>query len=204
MRVRGARIGSVLAALLVCASGVRAGDGLAIGDMAPMKDAKLKNVDGQEVSIGETAGEKGTLVIFTCNQCPYAKAWEQRLTEIGNTYSARGVGVIAVNANDPKVVPGDGFEAMKERASERGMKFPYVVDATSGVAKAFGATRTPEAFLFDATGKLVYHGTIDDNYEDAAKVKSSFLKNALDAVLAGKEVPVSQTKALGCGIKFRS
>jgi hypothetical protein len=92
---------------------------------------------------------------------------------------------------------------MQTRAKERGMKFAYAYDATSGIARAFGATRTPEAFLFDASGKLVYHGTIDDNADDAAAVKDAYLANAVNAVAGGKAVPVAETKALGCGIKFR-
>ncbi len=92
---------------------------------------------------------------------------------------------------------------MQQRAKARGFKFPYVVDATSDVARAFGATRTPEAYLFDAAGKLVYHGTIDDNYKSEKDVKTTYLKDALDAVIAGEAVPVAQTKAVGCSIKFR-
>jgi peroxiredoxin len=93
---------------------------------------------------------------------------------------------------------------MQQRAKEAGMKFPYVVDATSSVAKAFGATRTPEAFLFDKNGKLVYHGAVDDNKEDPKAVTNPYLKNALDAVVAGTDVAVKETKSIGCGIKFRS
>ena len=109
-----------------------------------------------------------------------------------------------MNSNDPKVAAGDSFDGMQVRAKERGMQFPYVVDATSNVARAFGATKTPEAFLFDKDGKLVYHGTIDDNGEDAAKVEKWYLKDALEAVAGGKDVAVKETKSIGCGIKFRS
>src|SRR5262249_55561285 len=132
-----------------------------------------------------------------------AKGWEERIVTLGNTYSKKGIGVIAVNSNDPSVAAEDGFEAMQDRAKARGMEFPYVVDATSGVAKAFGATRTPEAFLFDTGGKLVYHGTIDDNMQAPDKVTATYLKDALEAVSSGKEVAVKETKAMGCGIKFR-
>ena len=179
-------------------------DALAIGSPAPMTDAKMKNVDGKDVSIADVRGSAGTLVVFTCNHCPFAKAWESRIVALGNTYRAKGVGVIAVNANDPSVAPEDGYDVMKQRAQDKGMQFPYVVDATSNVARAFGASRTPEAFLFDKNGKLVYHGAIDDNKEDATKVDNPYLKNALDAVVAGKDVAVKETKSIGCGIKFRS
>ena len=178
--------------------------GLAIGAKAPQADLKMKSVDGKEVSIADVAGPGGTLVVFTCNHCPWAKAWESRIVELGNAYRQKGVGVIAINANDPKENPVDGFEDMVQRAKERGMQFPYAVDATSNVARAFGATRTPEAFLFDKQGTLVYHGAIDDNAQEPDKVDKRYLKDALDAVVAGKEVAVKETKSIGCTIKFRA
>jgi len=142
--------------------------------------------------------------VFTCNHCPFAKMWETRIVELGNAYAAKGVGVIAINANDPKVAEEDSYEVMQQRAKERGIKYPYVVDATSGLARAFGATKTPEAFLFDKDGKLVYHGAIDDNGQEPSKVENAYLKNALEAVVAGRDVAVKETKSIGCGIKFRS
>jgi len=194
---------SAAALLLSSAVAVSAAD-LALGSPAPMTDVKMKNVDGKDVTIAQAKGEKGTLVVFTCNHCPYSKGWEERIVAMGNEYSKRGIGVIAVNSNDPAVAAEDDFGAMRSRAKERGMAFPYVVDATSGVAKAFGATRTPEAFVFDASGKLVYHGTIDDNMQNASAVKETYLKDALESVATGKDVAVKETKALGCGIKFRT
>lgn len=176
---------------------------LGLGEKAPQASLKMKNVDGKELSITDVgAGKKGTLVVFTCNHCPYAKAWEQRIVELGNTYAKQGVGVVLVNPNDPKVQAEDRMEVMQERAKSRGMTFPYVTDSTSEVARAFGATKTPEVFLFDAGGKLVYKGAVDDNSEDPAKVKETYLKNALDALLAGKAITNKETKALGCSIKF--
>lgn len=180
-----------------------AGDGIGIGDSAPMADFEMMGVDGDQVSIANAAGEKGTLVMFSCNACPWVKAWESRIAELGNTYQEKGIGVIQINSNDPAQNAEDGFDAMKTRAQERDFQFPYVVDETSGLARAFGATRTPEAFLFDASGKLVYHGTIDDNAHEPAKVEARYLRDALEAVATGSEVPIAETKALGCGIKFR-
>ena len=176
---------------------------LALGAEAPMADVAMKNVDGKDVTIASVKGNKGTLVMFACNHCPWVKAWETRMVELGNAYKKRGIGVIAINANDPGVNPGDGIDEMKARARLRKMSYPYVVDATSDVARAFGATRTPEVFLFDPSGKLVYHGAIDDNAKEPAKVSARWLRDALDAVVAGKAVPTSETKALGCSIKFR-
>jgi peroxiredoxin len=177
---------------------------LAIGSTAPMADVKMTGVDGKQVSIAGVRGAKGTLVVFTCNHCPWAKAWETRIVELGNTYAKRGMGVIAVNSNDPAAYPEDAYETMQERAKQRGMAFPYVVDATSDLARAFGATRTPEAFLFDRKGKLVYHGAIDDNAKEPKKVTARWLHDALESTLAGKTVAVRESKALGCGIKFRA
>ena len=174
---------------------------LAIGDAAPMTDVKLANVNGKSVTIADVKGKNGTLVVFTCNACPFAKAWETRIVELGNTYAKKGIGMIAINANDPAVQAEDAFAVMQSRAKDRGMKYPYVVDATSNVARAFGATRTPEAFLFDASGKLVYHGAIDDNKE-ADQVKERYLHDALEATAAGKQVVTAETKSMGCSIKF--
>jgi peroxiredoxin len=192
--------------VVVClaASAALAGGPLGIGAGIPMADVKMKSVDGKELAIADVKQPAGTLVVFTCNHCPFAKMWETRIVELGNTYAAKGIGVVAVNANDPKVAAEDSYDDMQKRAKERGMQFPYVVDDTSNVARAFGATKTPEAFLFDKDGKLVYHGAVDDNGQEPSKVENAYLKNALDAVASGKDVPVKETKSIGCGIKFRS
>jgi peroxiredoxin len=188
-------LGAVLAA--------EAGKSLSLGAMAPAADVKMKGVDGREVSIADVRGEKGTLVIFTCNHCPWVKAWETRIVEIGNTWASKGFGVIAINSNDPAAYAEDSFDEMQRRARERGMRFPYVVDGSSEVARAFGASHTPEVFLFGAGGVLVYKGTVDDNAKEPDKVKSHYLADALAAVAAGKEPAVRETKSLGCSIKFR-
>jgi peroxiredoxin len=177
-------------------------DTLKLGDKAPKADLKMKGVDGKEVSIAEVAGKKGTLVIFTCNHCPFVKAWETRIAEIGNAAVKNGIGVIAINPNDPAEFAEDSYDQMQARAKQRGFQFAYVVDATSDVARAFGASRTPEIFLFDANGKLVYHGAVDDN-KDAKNVDKHYLSDAIEAVADGKPVAVSETKAVGCSIKFR-
>lgn len=177
---------------------------LDLGDNAPMADQTMKNANGKEVSINDVAGKNGTLVIFSCNSCPWVQAWESRMVDIGNTYQQKGIGVIFINSNDPKVKPEDSFAEMQKRADVKGYKFAYAMDETSNIAKAFGASHTPEAYLFNADGKLVYHGTIDDNARNPQQVDQHFLKNALDAMLAGKEIPENETKSLGCTIKFRS
>ena len=177
---------------------------LAIGKAAPMTDVKMANVDGKSLTIADAKGPKGTLVVFTCNSCPWAQAWEGRVAELGNAFMKQGIGVVAINSNDPSVKPDDDMPAMVERAKKLGLAFPYVMDASSDVARAFGATRTPEAFLFDAEGKLVYHGAIDDNAKEPAKVTARYLNDALTATAAGKAVATPETKSLGCSIKFRA
>ena len=175
-----------------------------LGSPAPMREVLMKGVDGKERSIASVAGPKGTLVVFTCNACPWAKMWQERVAAIGNDAAKRGFGVIAINSNDPSVNGEDGFDEMIKRSKKLGLKFPYVVDATSDVARAFGATRTPEIFLFDAKGLLVYHGAVDDNAKEPKAVKDPWLRQAVDAVTAGHTVATAETKALGCTIKFRT
>ncbi len=177
---------------------------LALGAAIPLADTKLKNVDGKDVTLAGIKGAKGTLVVFTCNACPWAKKWESRVASIGNDAMKRGIGVIAINSNDPGRNPEDGYAVMQARAKQKGMKFAYAVDGTSDLARAFGANKTPEIYLFDAAGKLVYHGTVDDNAADAGKVKKPWLKDAVLAVASGKAVPTAQTNALGCSIKYRA
>ncbi len=165
---------------------------------------KLANVDGGSITLAESRGKKGTLVVFTCNHCPWAQAWEGRIIELGNAYAKKGFGVVAINSNDPAAYPEDDFPVMKQRAKERGMAFPYVVDATSDLARAFGATHTPEAYVFDKDGRLVYHGGVDDNAKQPDQVTARWLYDALEAVSAGKPVALKETKAMGCSIKLRS
>jgi len=191
----------VIAASL--AATVRGADTLAIGAGMPQRDVEMKNVDGKMRTLADIAGEKGTLVIFSCNHCPFVKAWQKRMVAIGNEAVQQGIGVVFVNANDPARYPADDLDAMKKLAAGEGYRFPYVMDTTSGVAKAFGAKRTPEVFLFDADHKLVYHGAVDDNTYKPEQVKKPYLRDAIAALLAGEEVPAKTTKSVGCSIKFR-
>jgi len=142
-------------------------------------------------------------VIFHCNHCPYAQAWEDRLIKTQQDYADRGVRVVLINANDPAKYPTDDFEHMKSRAQGKGYPFPYLYDETQEIARAYGATRTPEVFLFDGAGVLRYHGAPDDNYEDPGAVQHPYLRDAIDALLAGGTPPVARTKPVGCTIKWR-
>lgn len=176
--------------------------GYGIGDVAT--DFTLKNIDGQMVSLSDYEDAKGFLVIFTCNTCPYAVAYEDRIIALDAKYKPQGVPVIAINPNNPAVQPGDSFEAMKKRAVEKGFTFPYLLDEGQKIYPQYGASRTPHVFLLEKTAKgniVRYIGAIDDNYQSAARVKEKYVENAVDAMLAGNEIEVTNTRAIGCSIK---
>ena len=187
----------LLTALLIAPSSQAA---LKLGDTLPAKTVSMMSTKGSATTLAEVAnGKKGTLVIFSCNHCPYAKAWESRIASIGTQAQAKGLGVVMVNSNDPTDHPEDSLAGMKTKF----YTFPYVVDETSDVAKTFGATKTPDIFLFDANEKLVYKGAVDDNSESATDVKKHYLKDAIASLVAGRTIATAETKAIGCGIKFR-
>ena len=192
----------VVALIILVAMPAMAGKRLELGDRMPATDLMLTNTDMAQISLSQVIGTRGTLVVFSCNHCPWAKAWEQRIVELGNSYLQQDVGVIIINSNDPKPYPTDGIEHMKARVKEMGYDMPYVVDAGSKVAKKFGATRTPDIFLFNAQNTLVYTGAFDDNSEKPEKVTKPYLQDAMEAMLAGKTIETPQTKAIGCAIKF--
>jgi len=197
MRLR--HIGMVLASVL--ALGAFAGaDELPIGATGPA--FALMGTDGKTYSLADYKDKKGVAVIFTCNACPYAKAFEDRINKLAKEYQAKGIAFVAINPNDPGRVPEDSYDNMVKRAKEKGFVFPYVYDSTSEVAAAYGAKVTPHVFLLDANSKLVYRGRVEDE-TDAKKVKSRDLKEALNALLAGKPVKMAETKAFGCSIKWR-
>ncbi len=177
-------------------------EGYAIGDIAT--DFSLKNVDGSMVSLSDYNEAKGFLVIFTCNTCPYSVAYEDRINALDAKYKSKGVPVIAINPNNPSKKPGDSFAKMKTRAAEKGFTFPYLLDERQTVYPQYGATRTPHVFLLEKTanGNVVrYIGAIDDNYQSASKVDEKYVENAIDAMLAGEEIKVTKTRAIGCTIK---
>lgn len=172
---------------------------IAVGDTAP--DFSLTATDGSAVTSDDLRGAPAAVVVLWCNHCPYVQAWEERLNDLAGRYAARGVRVVAVNANDPVRYPADDLPAMVRRAAERGYRFPYAQDADQSVARAFGATRTPEVFLMDAGWTVRYHGAIDDDH-DPDGVRVHHLADALEAVLAGAEPPVPATPPVGCTIKW--
>ncbi len=177
-------------------------EGYGIGDIAT--DFSLKNVDDSMVSLSDYDGAKGFLVIFTCNTCPYSVAYEDRINALDAKYKSQGVPVIAINPNNPAKTPGDSFAKMKIRAAQKGFTFPYVLDEGQQIYPQYGATRTPHVFLLEKTingNKVRYIGAIDDNYQDASRVEEKYVENAVDAMLAGKEIKVTTTRAIGCSIK---
>jgi peroxiredoxin len=171
------------------------------GDQAP--DFQLKGVDGRIYKLSDYKGKKAVVVIFSCNHCPYVKAYEDRMIALAREYAPKGVQFLVINSNDPTKYPEDSFDNMVKRAQEKGYPFPYLHDETQQIARAYGAQRTPEVFLFDSATKLRYHGTIDDNPQDPAKVTKRYLKDALDAVLAGREPDLKETQPVGCTIKWK-
>ena len=175
---------------------------LAPGESAPLTDLKMKSTLGKEISIASEAGKKGTLVVFSCIGCPFVRAWDSRMTVLGSEAKKLGLGVLFINSNNPGVSPGDSFEAMQGKAKEQGYSFAFAVDPGSQVAGAFGAGRTPEVFLLDTKGKIVYHGAVDDNSKDADQVEAHYLKDAIQALAQSKEIMTKETKSLGCGIKY--
>ncbi|MEK7747565.1 MAG: thioredoxin family protein [Nitrospirota bacterium] len=173
---------------------------LAIGAVSP--DFNLPGVDGKNYSLDTFKDKKVLVVIFSCNHCPYVKAYEDRIIAIQKDFKDRGVAVVAINANETASHPEDTFEKMVVRAGEKQFPFPYLRDESQKVAEAFGAHYTPEIFLLDSDRKLQYTGKIDDNYQQPNEVKVQFLRDAIDAVLSGKSVASPETHAIGCTIKW--
>ncbi len=174
------------------------------GDKA--SDFKLKNIDGKLLSLSDHHSAKGFVVVFTCNHCPYAQAYQDRLIALDNQYRSKGIPVIAINPNDPAVSPGDSFEEMQKRAREMQYPFPYLFDETQEVYKMYGAERTPHIFLLKKEGSdliVKYVGAIDDNYKDPSQVTQKYLENAIEAVLSDKSPEPEFTKAIGCSIKTK-
>jgi peroxiredoxin len=171
------------------------------GDTAA--DFKLKNVDGKMVSLADFKNAKGFIVVFTCNHCPYAKMYEDRLIALNDKYSKMGYPVIAINPNDPTAEPEDSYDEMKKRAKSKGFKFPYLFDEGQKIYPQYGATRTPHVFLLNSQRVVKYIGAIDDNPNDASAVKVKYLEDAIASLQAGKDIIPNVTKALGCSIKVK-
>ncbi len=176
--------------------------GYKVGDIAT--DFKLENINGKLVSLADYTDAKGYIVIFTCNTCPYAVAYEDRIIALDKKYASKGYPVVAIMPNNPVVQPGDNPAAMKERAKSKGFTFPYLLDKGQKIYPQYGATKTPHVYLLQKTAKgneVKYIGAIDDNHQDEKAVKTKYVEKAVDALLSGKEVQETQTRAIGCSIK---
>ncbi|MBK8845715.1 MAG: thioredoxin family protein [Bacteroidetes bacterium] len=181
-----------------------AGTGYKVGDN--VTDFKLANIDGSNFAFASIPDAKGYIVIFTCNHCPFSIAYEKRIIALNEKYASQGYPVIAINSNDPAIVPDDSFEKMQEHAAEVGFNFPYVFDETQEVAKRFGATRTPHVFILsksDIALKVEYIGAIDDNTDNPEAATKHYVAEAVDELLAGSKVTTNFTKAVGCTIKWK-
>lgn len=176
--------------------------GYEIGSIAT--DFTLKNIDNQTVSLRDMKDAKGYIVIFTCNHCPYAVAYEDRIIALDKKYKKLGYPVIAINPNNPEKQKEDSFEKMQVRAKEKGFTFPYLFDEGQKIYPQYGATKTPHVYVLEKTNKgnvVQYIGAIDDNHSDESAVKAKYVENAVDALLSNQEVKVKTTKAIGCSIK---
>lgn len=192
-------------ALLVLGAFAPVKNGYEIGDT--VADFKLKNVDGKMVSLSDFNSSKGAIVVFDCNTCPYSKAYNSRIIALNQKYASQGYPVIAINPNDPMKSGGDSFESNVAQAKEKGYNFPYLSDDSQVVTSAFGATNTPHVFIVQRSAgefKLVYIGAIDDSAKDKNAVTKKYVEDAVDALLQGKTVQSTKTKAIGCTIKFKN
>ncbi len=198
-------ISLLLLALVILVAAAPNKNGYEVGDT--VSDFRLKNVDGKVVALSDYKNAKGVVVIFDCNTCPYSKAYNTRIIALNDKYAAQGFPIITINPNDPDQSAGDSFERMVAQAKEKGYTFPYLADETQEVSRAFGATNTPHAFVIQRNGKnfiVAYIGAIDDNARDQANVKRRYVEEAIDALLQGKPVPSTRTKAIGCSIKWKN
>ncbi len=178
--------------------------GYEVGDEAT--DFKLKNVDGKMVSLADFKSAKGFIVVFTCNHCPYAKKYEDRIVELDKKYKSQGYPVIAINPNDPNVQPEDGYKQMIERAKQKGFIFPYLVDEGQKIFPQYGATKTPHVFLLQKeNGKNIvkYIGAIDNNYENPNDVSEYYVQDAVNALIKNEPIKMTKTVAIGCTVKVK-
>lgn len=194
---------SSLAFILAC-SLLNAQNAIPVGSTAPLTDVKMMDVSGKPISIKDAMQENGVLIMFSCNTCPYVIKNQARTKEMINYAKQNKIGVVIINSNEAYRNGEDSYADMKAYAKEQGYTVPYVVDTDSKLADAYGATRTPEIFLLDANGKLIYKGAIDDNPADAGNVKRVHVKLAIEEALSGKPITVKESKSVGCSIKRKS
>jgi peroxiredoxin len=178
--------------------------GLGVGDKAV--DFNLKNVDGKMISLSSNKAAKGYILVFTCNTCPYANMYEQRIIDLHNKYAGQGYPVLAIQPNDTGKSPGDSFENMQSRAKEKAYPFPYVIDETQKTTTTYGATNTPQVYVLNKVSdndfRVEYIGAIDNNSRNASAASKHYVQEAVDNLIAGADVSTKSTKAIGCTIKW--
>jgi hypothetical protein len=179
----------------------RTNDPLPIGSPLPKAEVKMKDISGADVSFTDAMKKNGLLVMFSCNTCPVVKRYQSRSNEVCKYAMDKQVGVILLNSNEAYRDNGDSYDDMKDYAKANGYTWNYVLDNNSSMADVFGANRTPEIFLFNGDGKLVYHGAIDDNSDSPDGVTRKHAIIAIDEIVAGKEVSMKETRSVGCTIK---
>ena len=177
---------------------------LEIGDKATHTSVKMLDVSGDKMSLDDALDENGLVLIFSCNTCPFVLKWENRYNGLKQWADDHDVGMVVVNSNYRNRDGVDSYEAMQKHAKEKAYNFPYLVDANSLLANAFGGQTTPHVFLFDSDYKLVYKGAIDDNYDDASGVKKAYLKTAIGNLSEGTKIAQAETKPIGCSIKRKA
>lgn len=199
------RIFPILSLLFIFISASAQDAGVKPGDPAPAFSLK-NSKDNKMVSLADYKSDKGVILIFTCNHCPYSKMYEDRIIALHNHWAKKGFPVVAINSNDPAVEPEDSYENMKKRAKSKKFPFVYLFDESQDIAHAYGATRTPHVFLLkntNGTFTVEYIGAIDDSAKDASAVSEKFVEKALQEILEGNEVTMKEAKAVGCTIKWR-
>lgn len=164
----------------------------------------LRNIDNKMVHLDDFNGSKAYIIVFTCNHCPYAKMYENRIINLANNYKKEGIVLIAINPNDPELVPEDSFEAMVDIANKKKYPFPYLFDENQEIFPLFGATRTPQVYLLDSNKTLKYSGAIDDFPKEESGVQIKYLENAINAVRHQKDPDPAITKSVGCSIKKKA
>lgn len=195
----------LLAATLLSVAGLmsfyKLSENLPIGADMPKADVKLKDISGKDITLKDAMKQNGLLVMFSCNTCPYVIKNQSRTLDVCKYAMSKGMGVVVLNSNEATRGDDDSYEEMQSYAKRQGYQWFYAIDKNNVLADAFGANRTPECYLFDKAGKLVYHGAIDDNPADASRVGRSHLKEAINELTTGKDISVKESRSVGCGIK---
>lgn len=174
---------------------------LSIGESLPIPNYKMKSVDGSFYSLNDLKTEEGILVIFTCNTCPFVVMWEDRYKMLEEYCKKNNIGMAYINSNYKRRNSVDSYKSMIEHSKNMNYNYEYLVDNKSKLANTFNAKTTPHIFLFDETNKLIYKGSIDNNYKDKSNVTEFYLKDAMDQMLKNEKIEISSTKAIGCSIK---